>query len=95
MALDKKKVVALYLLRRRLQPRGHNSTLSLCGSQTPVYSDINALEAKFLSVLEQQDDQWTQFGKFVGASLSQKSDKKKQRELCMKIHQLLNEYDSD
>ncbi|KAI1702246.1 hypothetical protein DdX_15584 [Ditylenchus destructor] len=60
-----------------------------------VNSDINALDAKFLSVLEQQDDQWTQFGKFVGASLSQKSDKKKQRELCMKIHQLLNEYDSD
>ncbi|KAI1700029.1 serpentine type 7TM GPCR chemoreceptor srd domain-containing protein [Ditylenchus destructor] len=58
-------------------------------------SDFNALDAKFLSVLEQQDDQWTQFGKFVGASLSQKSDKKKQRELCMKIHQLLNEYDSD
>ncbi|KAI1714149.1 hypothetical protein Ddc_11592 [Ditylenchus destructor] len=47
------------------------------------------------TVLEQQDDQWTQFGKYVGAFLSQMPDKKKQRELRKKIHHLMEEYDSD
>ncbi|KAI1693904.1 hypothetical protein Ddc_22474 [Ditylenchus destructor] len=58
-------------------------------------SDLNAMDAKLLSVLEQQDDQWTQFGKYVGAFLSQMSDKQKKRELRKKINHLMEEYDSD
>ncbi|KAI1700915.1 alcohol dehydrogenase transcription factor myb/SANT-like domain-containing protein [Ditylenchus destructor] len=59
---------------------------------------VNVADTTLLSVVDpkpQSDAEWHQFGSHVGSFLARLPDNKKKRELCIKIEQLMLEYEPD
>ncbi|KAI1703024.1 alcohol dehydrogenase transcription factor myb/SANT-like domain-containing protein [Ditylenchus destructor] len=61
-------------------------------------SSENAADTSLLSVLDpkpKSDAEWHQFGSHVGSFLARLPDNRKKREVCIKIEQLMLEYETD
>ncbi|KAI1707768.1 alcohol dehydrogenase transcription factor myb/SANT-like domain-containing protein [Ditylenchus destructor] len=65
---------------------------------TVEFSSVNPVDPALLSVFDpkpRSDDEWHQFGSHVGSFLARLPDNRKKRELCIKIEQLMLEFEPD